>query len=335
MDRRQFLTTALAAPAILPALRGAAAAELTKITFSLDFRPLGRHAAWYVAAAKGYYREAGLDVTIIGSGGTAQSIQNLESGAVQIAFSDVAGLTTAHDHHVSKAKMYAVIYQKAPYAVFSLAKGADVTKVGQLQHLTIGSGAGSFTQTVIRAYMRAHGLDPATVSYTNIDPSARIAMLASGRVPAVESFAMSFPGLVKAVGPAQARMFLFGDHGLRLYSNGIIAEPNYVAAHPAVLRGFIRASLRGWRDTIANPKEAATIVSHAVNGIDPGVALQEIHIVNDLVDTPYTKIHGLGAIDPTLMTDSINLILGKRQAGKVTAAEISDASYLPAPPILP
>ena len=65
------------------------------VTFSLDFRALGRHAAWYVALDKGYYKQAGLDVTIIPSQGTAQAIQSVESKAAQFTFSDVAGLVAA------------------------------------------------------------------------------------------------------------------------------------------------------------------------------------------------------------------------------------------------
>ncbi len=51
---------------------------LTKITFSLDFIPLGRHAPWYAAVAEGYYKAEGLDVSIIPSHGTAQTIQAIE-----------------------------------------------------------------------------------------------------------------------------------------------------------------------------------------------------------------------------------------------------------------
>ena len=73
------------------ASRAEAQAQTTPVTFSLDFRALGRHAAWYVALEKGYYKNAGLDVTIIPSQGTAQAIQSVESKAAQFAFSDVAG----------------------------------------------------------------------------------------------------------------------------------------------------------------------------------------------------------------------------------------------------
>src|SRR5436853_3792551 len=98
---------------------GEACAQTTPVTFSLDFRALGRHAAWYVALEKGYYKQAGLDVTIMPSQGTAQAIQSVESKTAQFAFSDVAGLVAARANGQATAKMVSVIYQKSPYAVFS------------------------------------------------------------------------------------------------------------------------------------------------------------------------------------------------------------------------
>lgn len=121
---------------------------LTKITFSLDFIPLGRHAPWYAAVAEGYYKAEGLDVSIIPSHGTAQTIQAIESGTAQIGFTDVPSLALARANG-AKLKMVAVNYEKAPYAIFSLANGANVTKVKQLEGLTLGSGAGSFTPKII------------------------------------------------------------------------------------------------------------------------------------------------------------------------------------------
>ena len=63
-----------------------AQAQTTPVTFSLDFRALGRHAAWYVALEKGYYKDAGLDVTIIPSQGTHLRVRNLEALLPGMAF---------------------------------------------------------------------------------------------------------------------------------------------------------------------------------------------------------------------------------------------------------
>jgi NitT/TauT family transport system substrate-binding protein len=311
-------------------------AQNTPVTFSLDFRALGRHAAWYVALEKGYYKNAGLDVTIIPSQGTAQAIQSIESKAAQFAFSDVAGLVAARANSGVTAKMVAVIYQKAPYAIFSLRSGANVTRPEQLENLEIASGAGSFTQKVIEAFMKEKGLNADTVKYTNIDPAARIGMLVAKKVPAIETFAMSMPGVVKAAGGADAQIFLLANAGLTLYSNGILVREDYLKAEPDKVKGFIKASLQGWKDTIANPKEAADIVAKHIKGLDPDIAAQEILIVNALVATTETRGKGLGTIDSKQMAASVDLIAkGIGAEGKVAAKDVYDTSALPNPPIKP
>ena len=313
-----------------------AMAQTTPVTFSLDFRALGRHAAWYVALDKGYYKKGGLEVNIIPSQGTAQAIQSVESGVAQYAFSDVAGLVAARANSGATAKMVAVIYQKEPYAVFSLRSGANVTKPEQLENLEIASGAGSFTQKVIEAFMTEKKLKADTVKFTNVDPAARIGMLVAKKIPAIETLAMSKPGLVKATSEQETQMFLFADHGLKLYSNGILVKDSHLQANAAQVRAFIKASLDGWRDTIANPKAAAEIVAKYIKGLDPDVVLQEIAIVNDLVVTPDTKAKGLGSIDPATMAASVDMIAQNTgAAGKVNAKDAYDASYLPAQPVKP
>ena len=322
--------------ASVAALANDAQAQTAPVTFSLDFRALGRHAAWYVALEKGYYKQAGLDVTIIPIQGTAQAIQSVESKASQFAFSDVAGLVAARANSQATAKMVAVIYQKSPYAIFSLRSGANVSKPEQLENLEIASGAGSFTQKVIEAFMKSKGLKADTVKYTNIDPSARVGMLATKKVPAIETFAMSMPGVVKAVGAQDAQIFLLANNGLTLYSNGILVRDDYLKAESAKVKGFVKASLQGWKDSIANPKEAADIVMKHVKGLDADVVLQEIIITNSLVATPDTRAKGLGIIDDKLMADSVDLIAKNTGAdGKVAAKDTYDTSALPQPPIKP
>src|ERR1700730_11584124 len=67
----------------------------TKVTFALDFIPLGRHAPWYAAVAQGYFKDEALDVTIVPTKGTAEVIQTVQSGTAQIGFIDVAALVVA------------------------------------------------------------------------------------------------------------------------------------------------------------------------------------------------------------------------------------------------
>src|ERR1700761_9381663 len=96
--------------------QSASSAAPAKIVFSLDFIPLGRHAPWYAALAEGYYKDEGLDVSIIPAQGTAQVIQAVESGTANIGFVDVPSVVIARGNG-SKLKIVAVNYEKAPYAI--------------------------------------------------------------------------------------------------------------------------------------------------------------------------------------------------------------------------
>ena len=102
------------------------------------------------------------------------------------------------------------------------------------------------------------------------------------------------------------------------------------------MKAFVKASLQGWKDTIANPKEAADIVGKHIKGLDADVVLQEIIIVNALVATPEARAKGLGTVDTKVMGESVDLIANNTGAGgKIAAKDVYDTSALPQPAIKP
>ena len=158
--------------------------------------------------------KAGLDVTIIPSQGTAQAIQSVESKAAQFAFSDVAGLVAARANSAATAKMVAVIYQKAPYAIFSLRSGANVTKPEQLENLEIASGAGSLHPEGDRGLHEVEGAEGRHREVHQHRSGGARRHAGGKKIPAIETFAMSMPGVVKAAGAQDAQMFLLANDGL-------------------------------------------------------------------------------------------------------------------------
>jgi NitT/TauT family transport system substrate-binding protein len=102
-------------------------AQERDMKFTLDFIPLGRHAPWYVAVAKGYYKDEGLNVSIVPARGTADSIRALDSGVADMGFIDIPSLVAAGADS-STIRMVAVNYQVPPYSVFSLSPGANITR---------------------------------------------------------------------------------------------------------------------------------------------------------------------------------------------------------------
>jgi len=310
----------------------------TKIVFSLDFIPLGRHAPWYAALAEGYFKDEGLDVSIIPAQGTAQVIQAVESGTANIGFVDVPSVVIARGNG-SKLKMVAINYAKAPYAIFSLSTGANVTQPKQLEGLNLGSGAGSFTPKVIQGFMAQQGLDPGKLTISNVAPPARATTLLSGQIPAIEFFVMAKPGLEAGAksSNAELRTLLLADHGLELYSNGIATTDDYIAKNPDVLKRFVRAALKGWKFALANPQKAAEDQIKYVQTLKPEAIVAELAVVADLAVTPDTRKNGLGWFDPAKMQANLDFVtkyIGV--SGQPPAAtDIYAAGFLPSPPVTP
>lgn len=329
--KSRIIAALLALAAALPA-----AAQERKLTFILDFIALGRHAPWYVPIAKGYYKAEGLDVTVVPSKGTADAIKAVESGIAQIGFIDVPSLVAAGSAALA-IKMVAVNYQKPPYCVFSLNPGANVTTPKDMVGLEFGSSTASFVWKIHQAFMKMHGLDPSTLRVVNIDGAARVPMLAARKVQAIDLFVMSEPGIRRAVKDAEPKCLLLGDHGLDIYANGIGVTEDFLQKNPEVVRGFVRAALRGWKDALANPEEAAKIQVQFVKALNPEIIVEELRIVRRLAAVPDTEKNGYGAMSRAKMQRTVDFINNNVDVAgrKLTVDDILRDGYLPKVPVLP
>src|SRR5258708_2649376 len=128
------------------------------LKFTLDFIPLGRHAPWYVAVAKGYYKQEGLNVTIASARGTADSIPSLDSGVVDLGFIDIPSLVAA-GADTSTIRMVAVNYQLPPYSVFSINPGANITRPQDMVGKEFSAGNASLIPRIHQAFMKQNGLN--------------------------------------------------------------------------------------------------------------------------------------------------------------------------------
>lgn len=311
--------------------------KLTDITFSLDFITLGRHAPFYVAIEKGYYKEEGLNVNIIPAKGTAQGIQNVESGIAQLGFTDIASLVVARAEG-STVKAVAVIYQKAPFCFFSLDPGANVTKLKDLEGLKVGSNTGSYITNIARAMMRKEGLDPNKLQMESIEPSARIAMLVTEKIPAIDFFIITKPAMERAVKDKKVVTFLFADHGLDLYSNGIGAKESYLKENPEIVKGFVKATLRGYQYAFLHKQESAEIIQKYAKALNNEITVEELKIVEDLTVTPDVKKDGIGSFTAARMKTSVDWMAENGGFSKEKAPkpqDLYDFGYLPAKPIMP
>lgn len=325
------VTAAIAGLAVAPAM-----AQDTKLTFILDFISLGRHAPWYVALEKGYFAEEGLDVEILPSKGTADAIRGVVTGLAPVGFIDVPSLVAAGPS-AADIKIVASAYVEAPYCVYSLNPGANITSAEQLVGLKFGSSSASFLPQIWRAVMNMNGLDASTLEVVNVDAGARVPMLAAGQIDGVDQFLMAAPAIKRAA-PDKEPVCLFApDLGLDIYSNSIGFNKSFLEANPDTAKAFVRAALKGWQYTMANRDEAADIMVSMVEALDRDIVREEIDLLERIAMNGDVVENGFGYIDAEKMARTVAFINDnvEIEGAKLTAEEVYVPGYLPEEPIRP
>jgi NitT/TauT family transport system substrate-binding protein len=329
------VVTALAAAAAwLPS--ATAQAQERDVKFVLDFISLGRHAPWYVALGKGYFKDEGLNVTIMPSKGTADAIRTVATGGAELGFIDIPSLV-ASGSAGSGVKIVAANYQKPPYCIFTLNPGANVTEPKQMAGLELGSSTASFVPKIWAAFMEMNKVDSKTLKIVNIDAASRVPMLAAGKVQSIDQFLMSEPAIRRAVTNAKPVCLLAGDYGLEIYANSLGVSEDFLAKNPDVVKKFTRAALKGWKAALANPEEAAKIEIQYVKALNPEIVVEEIQILKRIAITPDVEKNGFGYVSLDRMKNTVDFINNNIEVpgDKLTADQIYRPGYLPEVPIKP
>ena len=112
-------TTRFAILAALSILAGGADAA-DKLVFVTDYGLYGRHAYYFVAMEKGYYARENLEIEIVRSQGSANTIKQVANATAQVGFADAFAVVLGRANDDIPVKLVAMIYPKPPHAVYVL-----------------------------------------------------------------------------------------------------------------------------------------------------------------------------------------------------------------------
>jgi NitT/TauT family transport system substrate-binding protein len=326
LSRRRFLQkSAVAAAALvspLARLRVRAAASLTPVSMTLDWIYQGPNAGFVVALENGFYREAGLDVSITPGKGSGSTAQLVASKATQIGFADgyVVGNGVAKGMAI---KTVGSIFRRNPTAMIVLAD-SPIQSPKDIEGKSIGITAGSaqFQQWV--PFCKGAGIDASKVDVVNIDPAGVGAALLSGKVPAVAGFAQGHVPGIEIRGNKDVRMFYFADYGVNVVSNGIIVHEDLLKSDPQLIRAFVTAGIKGFLHGRKHPDEAVAAVKKYLETVDNAITQRELELSWKNWLTPNTMGKPLGWESELDWAATVKVL---KEYGGVTAPLEASALY--------
>ncbi len=319
---------------LVAALTGSAMAAETPVKMTLDFKFEGPSAPFLLPLDKGYYKAEGLNVTIDPSAGSLEPIQRVASGEYDMGFADINALIKFRDANPSTPiKAIFMLYNRPPFAVIGR-KSRGIATPKDLEGKTLGAPAadGAFAQWPI--FAQANSIDVSKVIIENISFPVREPMLAAGQVDAITGYSFStYIDLKdKGVPVDDIAVLLMADYGLTLYGNAILVNSKFAAEYPDAVKGFLRAFMRGLRETVKQPSTAIESVLKRNTLARKPVELERLTMaIRENIVTPEVKANGYGGIDDARFSQAIEQIAltHKFKAAKPKPEDIFDPSYLP------
>ena len=280
----------------------------TNVPFALDWKFEGPSAPYFVSIDNSHFADAGLSVEIAAGKGSLDAIPKVATGAFPIGFADINSLIKFVDQNPG-APVIAVmmIYDKPPFAVVGR-KSLGVAMPSDLEGKKLGAPPPDGAWAQFPAFAKANGIDSDQVMVEPVGFPTREPMLAEGSVDAITGFSFSsFLNLVRLGVPEDdVSVILMADYGLELYGNAIIVNTDFAAANPDVVKDFLGAVARGWKDAIADPQ--AAIVSLIKRNPAADAALEERRLqlsIDANVATDDVMQNGMGLIDDDRMARAI------------------------------
>ncbi|MQY31955.1 ABC transporter substrate-binding protein [Nocardia aurantia] len=245
----------------------------------------------YFATTKGYYKAAGLDVTLLPGGPSLAPEPIVLSGKANVAIGHTAEVVSAINNG-AKLTIIGACFQKNPTCILSLA-GNPITKPTDMYGKKIGIS--DTNAPIWKSFVKANSLDESKVTVVTV--GFDVTSLATREIDGIMGFAANEPTILKLKGLEPVTMML-GDFNYPLLEDLYMAKSSDLAdpAKLKILVGLMKAESLGWADVEADPDGAAALAVGNFGkslGLDPAQQKLDAAIQNTFLVDADTKAHGL------------------------------------------
>ncbi|QYM77604.1 ABC transporter substrate-binding protein [Horticoccus luteus] len=321
MKRLALIALFLAAAAVL----AAADSPLFKLTVQLDWVAEPEHGGFYQAQARGFFRDEGLDVTIIPGGPNAFVMPKIATGQADIGQADSTNTLLQVAEGLPILQIGAV-FQDDPSGLLVNAD-SSVHRFEDLDGKTIiARPEWAFLKFLRQKYH---------VSFNIVPQNFSVAAFLGDKEAIQQGYFIAEPYHIVKAGGKMPRFLSTWDAGFRSYAV-LVTNRRFAREHPQELRAFLRAYIHGWSDYLTGDPTPANNAMKAANpnNTDDFLAFSRQKIIDEKLVTGRDADGGpqrIGRLDPARYETQIKQLeaLDILKPGKVTAAQAMTTKFLP------
>jgi NitT/TauT family transport system substrate-binding protein len=277
-----------------------------KVNYATGFGTFGREAYVYVGIDKGYFRDAGIEVTVTPGNGTGENLKLITAGKVDFAPVDFTGdLIQVGGGKVQGVTAVAAIQQRTLACIMTL-EGRGITSPKDLEGHTVGDPTGSTIGLMFPTYAKLANIDASKVKFVNVAPPQLPQTLAAGTVDTIGQFVVGTPTISKAAGGKKAVVLPYSDYISDVYGNVLVTSTKLAEQKPELVKKFTGALLKALQYAIDHPDEAGQILHGHVSTADPTTAAAELTLMKQYVSSGTA----IGVLDQQRVARSIALMQG-------------------------
>jgi NitT/TauT family transport system substrate-binding protein len=296
---------------VLAGVAGSAAAA-DKVTVQLKWLPQAQFAGYYVAQAKGFYKDADLDVTIKPGGPDIAPAQVLAAKGADLTVDWMPSALAAREAGVPMVNVAQIFNRSGMMLTCKKSSGVATPKDFKGKTLGVWFGGNEYP---FLSWMGTLGLKTSGAS-----PDVKVLKQGFNVDPLLQNQAACISTMIyneywqvidAGVKPADLVTFPYEDQNVATLEDGLYArEPDLKdAAYVAKLGRFVKASLRGWEYALKNQDEAVKIVLAAdtSGGSTAAVQKRQLENVAKLITTAGTP--KMGQLDPAAYQRTVKVLL--------------------------
>jgi NitT/TauT family transport system substrate-binding protein len=275
--------------------------HLVNVSYRTGFTFGAWDTGMFVARDLGYYKAAGLNVTISPGLGSSSNVQLVATGKVD--FANAAGSAVVEG--VAKGAPITMVGAYIQEQGAGIATIPSIKTVAEMNGHTLSGSAYDFTTLLFPAFKAAAHLT--NVPVADVNPAAIPQVLLTGKAQMMVADGWAEVPEMQVDG-LKFTYFSYAKYGVNTMGTGEITSDSMLKDHPGEVKAFETASMKGWHYVYDHPVQAAQMMNKDVPAISLNVATAICKVMASFAHTPASDGKPLGWMAASDWTETVTLL---------------------------